>query len=76
MTLADCYFGDPGDVPVAGDWHAGCGDEIGVVRGATWYLDNDLGGGAETSFVFGVSGMAPMLGDFDGDGVDTPGYHR
>lgn len=47
-----------------------------MVRGATWYLDNDFGGGAELSFVFGVPGMSPMLGDFDGDGVDTPGYHR
>ncbi|MDH3539067.1 MAG: CHRD domain-containing protein [Acidimicrobiia bacterium] len=47
-------------------------DEIGFVDPATgfWQL------GADESFYFGVPGDIPFLGDWDGDGVDTPGLYR
>ena len=41
-----------------------------------WYLTGGLSGdprGGE-AFTFGPEGAEPFLGDWDGDGVDTPGY--
>lgn len=76
------YFGNPGDKPVAGDWDiSSCGTEIGVVRGRTWYLRSNLPSGpADHVFNFpatgSVSQLQPVLGDWDGDGDETPGYHR
>jgi N-acetylmuramoyl-L-alanine amidase len=40
----------------------------------TWYL-RDAGGGT-TSFAFGGDGDVPLVGDWDGDGVDSPGVYR
>jgi hypothetical protein len=47
-------------------------DEVGFVDPAAgfWQL------GADESFYFGVPGDIPFLGDWDGDGVDTPGLYR
>ncbi|NNC90943.1 MAG: CHRD domain-containing protein [Acidimicrobiia bacterium] len=47
-------------------------DEVGFVDPTTgfWQL------GADESFFFGVPGDIPFLGDWDGDGVDTPGLYR
>ncbi|MDH3605413.1 MAG: CHRD domain-containing protein [Acidimicrobiia bacterium] len=47
-------------------------DEVGFVDPTTgiWNL-----GGDET-FYFGIPGDVPFLGDWDGDGLDTPGLYR
>jgi hypothetical protein len=47
-------------------------DEVGFVNPATarWSL------GPDESFFFGVPGDIPFLGDWDGDGIDTPGLYR
>ncbi len=47
-------------------------DEVGFVdpTSGLWNL------GADESFFFGVPGDIPFLGDWDGDGVDTPGLYR
>lgn len=47
-------------------------DELGFVDPTTglWNL------GADESFFFGVPGDLPFLGDWDGDGTDTPGLYR
>jgi hypothetical protein len=52
-------------------------DSVGVVDPATgrWYL-RDSASGATTSFFYGNPGDTPMMGDWDCDGVDTPGLHR
>ncbi len=49
---------------------------VGLVDPATgrWYL-RDAGGGT-TSFFFGNPGDAAFVGDWDCDGVDTPGLYR
>lgn len=76
------YYGNPGDTPVWGDWDSSsCGTEIGVVRGRTWYVRSPLSAGSATyTFNFptsgSYSGMQPLLGDWDGDGDETPGYYR
>lgn len=53
------------------------GDGIGVVDTKTgvWYL-RDAATGQTTSFYFGKPGDRPFAGDWDCDGIDTPGLHR
>ena len=52
------------------------GDSVGLVDTATgeWHLR--LPGGEEHTFFFGDPGDTPFLGDWDCDGVDTPGLYR
>ena len=40
-----------------------------------WYL-YDENGNLETSFFYGNPGDFPIMGDWDGDGVETPGMYR
>ena len=40
-----------------------------------WYL-YDEAGALETSFFYGNPGDFPIMGDWDGDGVETPGMYR
>ncbi len=49
---------------------------IGVVDTANgyWYLRDAIG--ATTGFYFGNPGDLPFIGDWDCDGVDTPGLYR
>ena len=78
------FFGNPGDVPLAGDFNGDGCDTVSVYRpsNATFYIINELGadegglGAADVAFIFGNPGDKPFVGDFDGDGVDTPGLHR
>lgn len=76
------YFGNPGDKPVVGNWWTNdTKHEVGVVRGRTWYLRRTLDTGiAHEQFNFpevgDIAGMKPVLGDWDGNGSETPGYHR
>lgn len=51
---------------------ADASDEVGFVDPATglWNL------GGDESFFFGVPGDVPFLGDWNGDGTDTPGLYR
>jgi len=41
---------------------------------SVWYLRDATGG--TTTFVFGEQDDVPLVGDWDGDGVDTPGVYR
>jgi hypothetical protein len=78
------FFGIPGDVPVAGDFNGDGCETVSIYRPgeARFYVINELGsddgglGGAEYSFLFGVHGDVPFVGDWDGDGTDTPGLRR
>jgi Tol biopolymer transport system component len=78
------FFGNPGDVPLAGDFN-GCGfDTVSIYRPseARFYIITELGedggglGAADYSFLFGDAGDKPVVGDWDGDGVDEIGLHR
>ncbi len=55
----------------AGDQH-----QVGVVdtTQGRWYLRDAAG--ATTAFYFGNPGDAPFMGDWDCDGIDTPGLYR
>jgi hypothetical protein len=78
------FFGNPGDLPIAGDFNNDGCDTVSIYRPseARFYIINQLGqnggglGAAEYSYLFGVPGDKPFIGDFNGDGIDTPGLHR
>ena len=52
-------------------------DNVGMVDAAQglWYLRPHLGA-YESSFFYGNPGDAPFTGDWDCDGIDTPGLYR
>jgi hypothetical protein len=78
------FFGNPGDVPIAGDWNGDGCDTVSIYRPseARFYVINELGandgglGAAAVSFLFGNTGDKPVVGDWDGDGIDEVGLHR
>ena len=78
------FFGNPGDMPIAGDFNGDGCSTVSVYRpgNQTFYIINELGdddtglGAADVSYVFGNPGDKPFVGDFDGDGIDTVGLHR
>lgn len=50
---------------------------LGVFRDGTWYVRGSLtSGAADLCFVFGQPGDQPVFGDWDGDGLPTPGVFR
>lgn len=73
-------FGDPGDVPVSGDWDGDDVDTVGVYRpsAARFYLSSANAAGAPLAYTFnfGVPGDTPLSGDWDGDGRDGIGVQR
>ncbi|MGH2727454.1 MAG: S8 family serine peptidase, partial [Actinomycetota bacterium] len=48
----------------------------GVVRGNNWYLNNQFLGPADHSIAFGSASDRKIVGDWDGDGIDTLGVVR
>ncbi len=79
-------FGLPGDVPVAGDWDGDGVDTVGVWRDGALHLLTanrtpgplQLLSGERTVRPlvpdgFPVDRALPLVGDWDGDGVDEPG---
>lgn len=78
------FFGDPQDVPLAGDFDGDGCDTVSIWRPseARVYVINELGSGdqglgaADYAFYYGTHGDLPIVGDFDGDGVDTIALFR
>ena len=78
------FFGNPSDIPLAGDFDGDGCDSLSIYRPAEqrFYIINKLGanngglGAADFSFVFGNPGDKPFVGDFNGDGIDSVGLHR
>jgi hypothetical protein len=58
------------------DWQSLNPYPVGLVDPATgiWHLRSESA--AVTSFYYGNPGDFPMMGDWDGDGIDTPGLFR
>lgn len=77
-------FGVPNDLPLAGDFNGDGCDTLSIYRPseARFYIINELGQGggglgfADYFFDYGVVGDVPFVGDWDGDGIDTPGLRR
>ncbi len=73
------YFGNPGDLPFAGDWDCDGIDTPGLYRQSDGYVylsNANIQGNAEISFFFGNPGDIPIAGDFNGDGCDTVSIYR
>lgn len=78
------FFGDPGDIPMPGDFTGDGSDSVSLFRPSEqrFYIINRLGsnggglGAADYSFLYGNPGDRPVVGDYDGDGVDSPGVYR
>jgi hypothetical protein len=76
-------FGLPGDEPVVGDWNGDGRDEVGLVRARSkfpsqWFerASTSTLPTAYKSFTFGIIADRPVAGDWNGDGIDTPGVGR
>lgn len=80
-------FGTRGDVPVAGDWDGDGVSTVGVYRPseARFYLTDDaeacgaLSARDVVQVQFGstsVGDRTPVIGDWDGDGLDNVGLYR
>ena len=70
-------YGQPGDIPVVGDWNGNGVHTIGVVRGNRWLLRNaNRAGDPDLDFVFGQPGDIPVVGDWNGDGTTGIGMVR
>ena len=75
------FFGNPSDIPLSGDWDGDGKDTLSIYRPSEqrFYIINKLGenegglGAADYSFLFGNPGDKPVVGDWDGDGIDEVG---
>ena len=73
------YYGDPGDVPMLGDWDCDGVDTPGLYRqsdGFVYLRNSSTAGPADLRFFFGNPGDVPLAGDFDGDDCDTVSVYR
>ncbi len=73
------YYGNPGDVPFAGDWDCDGVDTPGLYRRSSGYVylrNSNTPGTADITYHFGNPGDVPLAGDFDGDGCDTVSLYR
>lgn len=78
-------FGQAGDQPLAGDWDGDGIDDVGVFRPSTGqfrlrqtsFVNGQPTNVASTLVVnFGQAGDLAIVGDWNGDGIDTPGVFR
>lgn len=77
-------FGQTGDQALAGDWNGDGVDDVGVYRPSTAQFLLRQPTRLLTGFVidvtltinFGLVGDKPVVGDWDGNGTDTPGVLR
>ncbi len=73
------FYGNPGDVPMVGDWDCDGVDTPGLYRQSDGYVylrNSNTQGVADVRFYFGDPGDVPLAGDFDGDGCDTVSLYR
>jgi hypothetical protein len=78
-TVNAFYYGNPGDMPFAGDWDGTGTATPGLYRqrdGFAYLRQSNTQGTADIRFFFGNSGDRPLVGDFNGDGRDTVSVYR
>jgi len=75
-AVASFFYGDPGDLPMMGDWDCDGIDTPGLYRrsdGFVYLRNTNTQGVAD---IFGNPGDLPLAGDFNGDGCDTVSIYR
>ncbi len=73
------YYGNPGDLPMFGDWDGDTVVTPGLYRQSDGYVylrNSNTQGVADIRFFFGNPGDVPIAGDWDGDGKDTVSVFR
>ncbi len=73
------YYGNPGDIPMAGDWDCDGISTPGLFRptdGFVYLRNSNTQGISDLRFFVGNPADAPLAGDFDGDGCDTVSLYR
>lgn len=73
------FFGDPGDLPMMGDWDCDGVDTPGMYRQSDGYVylrNTNTQGVADIKFFFGNPDDVPIPGDFDGNGCDSVSIYR
>ena len=78
-TVDQFWFGNPGDVPLMGDWDNDGTDTPGMYRpssGFVYVRNSNDDGVADFEFFYGIPGDIPIVGDWDGDGFDTVSIYR
>jgi hypothetical protein len=78
-AVASFFYGDPGDLPMMGDWDCDGIDTPGLYRrsdGFVYLRNTNTQGPADVRFVFGNPGDLPLAGDFNDDGCDTVAIYR
>jgi hypothetical protein len=80
---SEFWFGTSGDIPVVGDFNGNGRDTVSIFRPSQqrFYIINQLPGQggapmAEYSYLYGIGGDLPLVGDWNGDDVDSPGVFR
>ena len=79
MLFRSVRFGQPGDVPLTGDFNGDGIEEIAVYRDGSWWIDIDGNrqlDAADLNYQMGGADDHPIVGDWDGDGIDEPGLYR
>ncbi len=78
-VVGSFFYGNPGDVPFAGDWNCDGIDTPGLYRqsdGFVYLRNSNTQGPADIRFFFGNPGDFPLAGDFNDDGCDTVSIYR
>ena len=88
-TAADCAkpanliqfdYGSPNNVPVSGHWTLNAAhDGIGTfdTQNGLFFLRDALStGNPDHTLIYGIAGDQAMVGDWQGQGIDTPGLFR
>ncbi|NND13721.1 MAG: DUF4038 domain-containing protein, partial [Acidimicrobiia bacterium] len=73
------FYGNPGDMPLFGDWDNDGIDTVGMFRPSNGFVylrnSNDFGV-ADIELFYGIAGDIPLVGDWDNDGFDTLAVFR
>lgn len=73
------YFGNPADIPYAGDWNCDGTTTLGLYRVSAGYLflrNSNTQGIADIEIFYGNPGDIPIAGDWNGNGCETVGIYR
>ena len=73
------FFGEPGDVPLMGDWDCDGESTPAMYRpsnGFAYFTNRNQSSVATTEFFYGLPSDVPVAGDWDGDGCDTIAIYR